>query len=368
MNSDDVVKQFKRWFLPSLCVVLPLFFYFVVFHILVDSVQKAAPKLDAEHYVFLSEIECIAGKSTLPAATAKNQIDTKLASPEPSAPDPGLAMKAQDISGRYAFAIASAFGRMIAMLGFAAATFAVWRCSNGKPGSTAGMAALIVALGTFVGLLLDLQPGTRASVLKSILPLGASVLQLGGQVAGWPGTGYAIITSAISWNLTLGAIGLIATFFGFAAVAYVRSVKIADAVNLRERLMFLRIMLAAQMGILILTIITTKASVDWATSLLCAPQRLALQPVGVALGNFWGAAAISVILTSFLPAYVAWQREVSACARAARPGSYAEQQKLVVEEGLDFAAASSILFISSLALPALTGPFIEVLKATVSAK
>lgn len=105
---------------------------------------------------------------------------------------------------------------------------------------------------------------------------------------------------AVSVNLYLGAIAILAILAGLAAVTAGQSVgsgRIVDfgAGELRERMGFLKTLIGLQVAIFVLLIVITKTATDWVTGLVCYPEQEALIQISTTLKYYWGCSATGVI-------------------------------------------------------------------------
>ena len=243
----------------------------------------------------------------------------------------------------------------ISLIGFGFSVLVIGRRTN-----RVILGCLLIAIcggGAFTAYTLDHHSDTRSILVRSIL--GAAVSQ---QEA--PPNVLDIAETTVSWNLYLGVVATFGTLFGLATVAVLAR---SDELNpriLRQRLSDLQWLIATAAAILILTVVVTKGIVGWSISLLCESQSKALEPVGIALGNYWGAAATGVLGGALIPAYLSWSHDVWRYTEKQLPSaSNEDQQKLISSEGLNFNPTTSFMTLITVATPALVGPFVEVLKA-----
>jgi hypothetical protein len=173
------------------------------------------------------------------------------------------------------------------------------------------------------------------------------------------------VEQTVTRNLLMGITAMFAALVGLAVVAIpARDDELTVSV-LRQRLSDLRWLTGIAAVIMILTVVTTKGLVDWSLGLLCDPQATALEPVGDAIGNYWGAAATGVLTAALIPSYLSWSHDVERFAIREKPNSTQdERQELLASEHLYFSLTTSLLTFITVVMPALTGMFIEVLKAS----
>lgn len=328
-------------YLPALgCLVLPFIFLFLIFQPAVSGLVRNA----AAPATIAIESAAIIG----PGCPVKDA-----AKPVP-ADVQRLGARASDVAGRYAYAIPSAALRFMALIGIGFAVSVMWRRGGYLVGTAA--AAVSLGIGVMVAYGLPRQEGTRKILVEPILGVA------------FPGDAQSArfkdaVLASVDLNVKLGLTAMIVILIALSIVAIrARDAELTPAV-LRQRLFDLRWSLIIAAVILALTVILTRALVDWQLGFLCEAHREVLKPVGNALANYWGAGSTGVLLATFLPAFFSWSRDVVRCAMQAKPeASETERQDYVKAERLDFAPSSSAATLLTVAIPALSGPLLDVAK------
>ena len=173
----------------------------------------------------------------------------------------------------------------------------------------------------------------------------------------------SLVNALVRRNLNFGITGTVAVLVGLSVLAIRARGEELTAAILRQRLFDLRCLAGAAAATLGLTVVITKGLVGWPLGLLCGPQREALQPVGAALGNYWGAAATGVLLAALVPALSSWWLDVRVLSGSSSFNKTdKDHHNFVKAEGLEFAPAKVVGIFATIITPALTGPLIELLK------
>ena len=365
--GERIPEPLSRYLMAVACVVLPLAFYLLVLSPTVGYFVRDF-EIVPDSIALISQDACL--------ASAFKTVDGKPAAVMPAAAKE-LAFQAADGAGRFGFAIPSAFLTLIALLTVGYALRVISR--------RAGLRVLLLTGAAVVSAAFLLVDGIKYN--------GATHLKIGEQtqrvlvdavlrkadtrqpsLSAQPPAATEMkspsrekrVGRQVRWNLIFGIGGTLATLAGMGFVAIrARPEELRGAI-LRQRLFDMQYLIAAAAVILVLTVIITKGLVGWALGLVCPDQTGALEGIGAALGNYWGASASGVLLAALLPGHIAWSDDVQRFAEAEAPqASHAARVELIGKEGLDFHPATSLMTLASVATPALIGPFLEVLKPLI---
>jgi hypothetical protein len=266
----------------------------------------------------------------------------------PSAELRSFGIRAADISGRYAYAIPSAALRFVAVVAVGFSFFVIFRRATPMVGALTCAASL--GLGLLLAFAMPHDAGTRKTL---VLPIAKSA-----------GTGMdEYLSDSVVWNEYFGVAAVVVVLCALGVVAIRARDQELKPEILRQRLFDLRWLMIVAATVLVMTVIITRALVDWHLAFLCDDYAQRLKPVGAALANYWGAGSSGVLLAAFLPAYFSWNRDVVRWARRTKPdGSEKDRRSLIGGECLDFAPSTSATTLLTMAVPALSGPLLELMK------
>jgi hypothetical protein len=268
-----------------------------------------------------------------------------------------IGIQGGDVSGRFAFTTGSAILRVLAIVGTGFGMFVIWRRASPVVGLLTGVAGL--ALGYAVFKLLTHHEGTREILVNRIMDAASKAdPKLFAQDQS------ALVDTMVTTNTWYGFTAVVFIFCALGVVAIrAREEELKPAI-LRQRLFDLRWLLIVAASILVLTVVITHALVDWQLSFLCDAYRDGLKAAGDALANYWGTGSSIVLLGALLPSYFSWSRDVAKWAEKTKgDATEKERNDLIESEELDFAPTASVSAILTLAIPALSGPLLELLKA-----
>jgi hypothetical protein len=346
-RPDWLTRDRTRYVAAISCVVLPLLFFFAIFQPMVRGLVMAG--FDGSPVSIpvtaIAKSACVAADETSKSPGEKPKISNEIFM---------LNLRAADINGRYSYAVPRAVQRLVALIGAGFALFVILRRCGYAKGILLWGAGLLG--GFWISQQFTRTEGTRAMIVE---PIMTAVVKAG------------VITVELEKSVlaSIGldvSVGVVSTFILLIAVGVV-AIRAQDeelkAAILRQRLVDLRRLMLIAAVILVLIIVITRALIDWQLAFLCEPYRNALKPLGTALTNYWGAGSSGVLLTAFLPAFFSWSHDVIRYAASAKPdGSERDRQEHIKTEGLDFAPASSATALLTVAIPALSGPLLDVVK------
>jgi hypothetical protein len=260
-----------------------------------------------------------------------------------------------DVAGRFGFSTTSAALRVLSLVGMAFGVFVILRRTSPITGTVTSIASLGLGLAVFE--LLTRDEGTRKTLVLPIMEARKSDPM-------FDSSQEHLVDAMVNMNAWFGFTAVVFILCALAVVAIrARDQELTPAV-LRQRLFDLKWLMILAAAILVLTVVITRALIDWQVSFLCESYRDGLKPAGNALANYWGLGSSGVLLGALLPSYFSWSRDVAKWAGLAKQdASEKERQSLIEGEGLDFAPTASISALLTVAIPALSGPALELLKS-----
>jgi hypothetical protein len=330
-----LTREHLRYVAAIGCVILP-FVFLAIFQSTIHSVRMGA--------VTISET-AVAG----PNCVASDEPDKSVPSNDLRA----LTVRAGDISGQYSFGISSAALRFISVIAVGFAFFVIFR-------RTTPLAGAITCMGSLAfGLLLSSLPHNDGTRTTLVVPIAKAV-----ESARLSGTDLSsLVNQGVAWNNVFAVVATVVLLCAVGVVAIRARDEELKAAILRQRLFDLRWSMILAAAVLVTTVVITRALVDWHLAFLCDPYAQPLKPIGAALANYWGAGSSGFLLAAFLPAYFSWTRDVVRWTAITQPdGNEKERRSLVESEGLDFAPTTSAVTLLTMAIPALSGPLLEVFK------
>jgi hypothetical protein len=389
-------RRLTRNLLAASCIGLPLLFYFVIFPL--SRWQVVWDGQSLAKFGFAEDGYCITGVDTpgilVDVLRAIRRVE-RLIEVHPAAAEAVVKFRIAELAGRLDFLLPSILLRTVAVISFIVSCYIIWR-SMRLERSRLIIAIALIILGCFVGYAMDHAPGTRLLLMDQILlaepaplilkkpalpdkkepaapaktetaqPTKDDEFTVSSSDPPWsPSKNRLAVDAAITVNLYLGAIAILAILAGLAAVTAGHNVDSRRAVRfkareLRERMGFLKTLIGLEVAIFILLILITMTATDWATGLVCHPERDALTQISTTLKYYWGVSATGVIVCSLLPAYYSWRGDVSRYVESlASSTSFKEAKTAVEDEGLTFTPTQTILSLLTVALPALTTPLID---------
>lgn len=264
--------------------------------------------------------------------------------------------QSSDVSGRYGFSTTSAVLRILALAGMVFSVFVVLRRT--RPLTGMGISIFALALGTAIYEGLSRNDGTRKTLVDPIIDAASRADPSFDQ------TQKTTVDSIVNLNSWFGFTAVVFILFALAVVAVrAREEELTPDV-LRQRLFDFKWLMMIAAAVLVLTVVITRALIDWQTSHLCEVYRDGVKPAGSALANYWGLGSSGVLLAALLPSYFSWSRDVAKWATGAKPGATEKDRNSLIEsEGLDFAPMASVSALLTVAIPALSGPLLELLKS-----
>jgi hypothetical protein len=265
-----------------------------------------------------------------------------------------VGIQASDIAGRYLFAIPSAVLRLVSIIAAVFGLFVIFQRSTASRG--AATCGLIFAFSVLLAFVIPHSEGSRRTL---VLPIARAV-----EGASLTGAGLEkYINESVDLNSWFGITAMMVLLCGIAVIAVQARNEELNPVALRQRLFYLRWSMLLGAAVLVMAVVITRALVDWNLAFLCNGFADRLRPVGSALTNYWGAAASGFLLTAFLPAYLSWNGDVGRWASITKPEGTEKDRRLLVEsEGLDFAPSTAATTLLTIAVPALSGPLLEIVK------
>jgi hypothetical protein len=268
-----------------------------------------------------------------------------------------LGIRASDISGRFAFAIPSVSIRVLSIISVVFAFFVIFRRTTVVAGVVSSIASL--ALGLLVGHLLSHEQGTRKTLIIPIAKAAEAANLSTPQLEEY-------INHNVDLNSFYGVMAMVVLLCALGVVSIRARDEELTPMILRQRLFDLRWSLILAAAILVMTVIITRALVDWQLNYLCEEFAGRLKPVGAALANYWGAGSSGFLLVALLPAYFSWNRDVIRWTLVSKPeGTEKDRRALIESEYLDFAPSTSITTLLTIGVPALSGPLLEVMKGLI---
>jgi hypothetical protein len=362
-----------RNLLAALCIVLPVLFYFGIFYFSINQIVWDGQSV--ARFAFSEDGYCITGAASpvilLDVLSAMHRI-MRLIELHPVAAEAVFKFRVAELAGRLDFVLPSILLRSVALISFAMACYIIWRSMRLDSFRLIVAMAAIVVAGCFFGSRMDAARGTRVLLMDPILSAEPAPLisyPSSFDLLSFELNHHAPVDLAVSVNLYLGAIAILAILAGLAAVTAGQNPGGGGAVSstarepseLRERMGFLKTLIGFEVAIFILLILITMTATDWVTGLVCYPERDALIPISTALKYYWGVSASGVIISSLLPAYYSWRSDVSSYAESlASSKSFKEAQSALDDEGLTFTPTQTILSLLTVALPALTTPLVDI--------
>lgn len=265
--------------------------------------------------------------------------------------------QSDDVSGRYEFGTTSAALQMLALAGMLFSMAVILRRTHPLTGSAIGLGAL--GLGTAMFEQPSRADGTRQTLVIPIL----DAAQLADR--SFDGTQKDLINHIVNFNSWFGFTAVVFILFALGVVAIRARKEELEAAVLRQRLFDFRWLMILAAAILVLTVVIPHALIDWSASHLCEAYRDGLKPAGNALANYWGLGSSGVLLGALLPSYFSWGRDVEnwAATKSAANATEKDRETLIASEGLDFAPTASVSALLTVAIPALSGPILELLKS-----
>jgi hypothetical protein len=269
-----------------------------------------------------------------------------------------LRLHASDVSGRYSFAISSAAMRIVSTIAAVFAFFVIFQRTRFVVGCVTTAASLVFGL-LFASIGASMgrnRQGTLVTLVNPIIDVAQKAELTHSDVKYY-------VARTVALNAWFGEAAAVLLLCGMAIVAITACDAELEPVDLRQRLFDLRWSIALAAIIAVMTVVITSALVDWQLTFLCEPYRDKLKSVGAALANAWGVGSSGFLLAAFLPAYFSWSRDVARWAAITKPdGTASDRHSLIVTEYLDFAPSKSGITLFTIATPALSGPFFEVVK------
>jgi hypothetical protein len=366
-------SQISRNLFAALCFVLPVLFYFGIFHFSINHIVWDGQSV--ARFTFSEDSYCVTGAAApvvlLDVLSAIRRI-THTIEHYPAAAEAAFKFRVAELAGRLDFILPSVLLRSVAPVSFAIACYIIWRSTRLDGFRLVIVMAVIIVAGCLVGSKMDAAHGTRFLLMDPILsaepiPLISEEYLPSFDVGSFKLNHHAAVDIAIRVNLYLGAIAILALLAGLAAITAGQSLGgqtvTSTARELRERMGFLKALIGLEVAIFVLLIVITKTATDWVIGLVCPPEQAALTPIANTLKYYWGVGATGVIVSGLLPAYYAWSSDVSAYAESlASSKSFKDVKSLVEDQGLTFTPAQTILSLVMVALPALTPPFVDTMQ------
>jgi len=345
-----VLHTLRRYLAPALCILLPLFFYLVIFQpIVVGTVLGGQSQGASPLKIFPS---AIVNANCPVASDERDQAAPSTLSVE----ELSTLVTSNDLSGRYLFSIASALLRLMSIIAVAFAFLII--AHRTAPHKAILVICLALAVGIFVTLTYRPAPIDARDIL--VFPIMEAVVLAKAQSPFLSGVPKDVVDNIVRWDLRFGVISTGVVLAGFASIAKPAQPGELTARRLKERLFDLQRFTVVMAIIPILTVLITKSMIGWQMGFLCDSSRHALAPLGAAVGNYWGAISTGVILAALLPAYFAWREDVERfSSREMHEKSERERREFLSGEGLEFAPATSIPTLITVAAPAAAGPFLD---------
>lgn len=324
--------------------------------------------------------ELISGSTTLPDGMASSTAATRQSeglqrTGKADQPDSKIYLSAQDISGRFHYAVASASLYLISAAAFMFAAAVVYMRS--------GIKALLVSIIGFTVVALAIAQNPRSFELIRPLVvdrvLNASDEQPALRRLAFDGykTG-DLVAGLVHFNTFIALLAVGMLLAGLYSVSVRRTGADLTLEDLKTRRFIARCLLALGSAILVISVVASKILVEWPPSLLTESQQLALKPIGEASTILLGAMGTIALFAAFAPAVVAYVLDVrsfrsrpaehhfvGAPTGASESGENRATDKTKSWQSYDdlgFAALSSMAGLIEILAPILVAPLVEILK------
>jgi hypothetical protein len=290
--------------------------------------------------------------------------------------DPVLSSIANQLSGRYAYAIASGFLWLAAaaalMLGTTVAIARLnWRW-------VAGALVAFLAIAWWVAQRNTPYDWGEALLVESLLNTADKETALA-PLAAPGGTGTAV-TGLVRLNTYVSLVGVGMILLALYALSLRPPPGNLCFDDLRRRLTAIRCALALGSVILVLAVLASKTLLDWPLALLVDEQRAALRPLADALTFELGGVGTIALIAAFAPAIVAWMLDVEqlkdeqarrapapAGNEAVGPQPQPQPRSPTAADpsaaDLVFAPVSMMMSVVAVLAPVLASPFVDGLRA-----
>lgn len=161
----------------------------------------------------------------------------------------------------------------------------------------------------------------------------------------------------VEMNVGAGIFSTIIVLLALAVLSVPASPQRLNASALRGRIRDFRALMIAVAGVLVLTVIITRALIHWQLDFLSEEARKPLLPLATAIANYWGASSTGFMLAAFIPPFLIWRYDVSRFA-----GDHLTQSKryeYLADRGLVLAPTAAFTALLSVAAPALVTPVLD---------
>jgi hypothetical protein len=326
--------ELVRFAAPAACVLGPFFFYFFIFLPIVRDLIAIdfAPQKTPSKLLAADVTSC-----------ASHQRE--------------LGIYASDVAGRYTFAIQTALFVCVSILGLVYALIVIGRRFN-LVRSAIVIGIVIVAINFVSSWTI---PGTVESTRQIVVQ---PVMTTAIEAKLVSPTLHDRVSSQTQRNVRFGVTTTLILLIAFAVLAIPARDDELTSSALRERRSELRWLVIIAAAFFVLSVFISRSLVEWHLGFLCQEARSALKTVVAPLTTYWGTVTSAVLLLGVLPAFLVWTRDVRRFSRVTLPeAAERDRQKLAENENLEFATASAITAILTIATPALSGWALDTIKS-----
>jgi protein-S-isoprenylcysteine O-methyltransferase Ste14 len=323
---------------PSIiCLLLPVCFFFFIFRPVVRTLVR-------HEFATAAPLPITSAMMPPNCPIAEGQVSPDLV----AAP---LVARALDLSGRYDFTIPSAIIVFLALIAIGFSFIVMARRSRFP--LTLYLWIVSAVLGAAIFFVLRHDEGTREIIVRTITDAAAAANVV-------PKSLENVILHTVQWNVGTGVSATVVILIALAVISVRAKDEELIGPALRQRLFDLKALMVIVAGILVLTVLITRALIGWQINFLCQPERDALAPLAASLADYWGASSTGVMIAAFLPAFFAWSHDVAHFGEKILPdGTDAERKERLVTEGLVFAPTTSLTALLTIAAPALASPILN---------
>lgn len=168
-NGDQTSIRRSRNVLASLCIVLPVIFYFGVFG---PSVQQISDGRSLPSFRFSEKGFCVTGTESTrnsDGGSATGAADHAPGGASPGAVDPAFEFRNADLAGQLDFVLPSVLLRSVALISIVISFYIIRRSMGLKLARLIIAIALILVAGLIVGSKMVSAPGSRTLLIDPIL-------------------------------------------------------------------------------------------------------------------------------------------------------------------------------------------------------
>jgi hypothetical protein len=351
----------RRHSLGVACVLAPLILTFIIQGVFAQLVPKEQVATVSLSYTF---------RDAVTPSPAGGQGRTSEGAASPAASEPAarsteaaarLQLWALYLAGRYNVVIGSSFIFLAAAF---AISFACWVLYM-RGGPLVLTAAIIasIALGSAMAKAAQDSKFALVLVLDRILDAADRHPELKQLKAA--GSSAETVNSVILLNTFLGycaSLLIVIALYLLSLRATPTELNLEALKSRRDSIRFALILLSA---LLVVSVISTKISLQWPLSLIVDAEKAALTGLADAITFRWGTLSTVMLAAAFAPAIAAWSLDVkefrsksSASKKAETGGGH--------DDGLDFAVVPALGGVLAVLGPILASPFLDALKALLA--